>query len=191
MVNHYDQGMQRVEWNHSKLIIGLLKQDDIDEQWRALLIEKHGAIPDAPISLRWSKQATGRAHAGNPQLQDILETWTDSADPRRIAELAYELGIRTSHREFKEEAASTTKIKPKGQVYDNRGITTPWIIATTPNSPVSYTNDGTLLSQTRHKVSTSLHELKQADSGLTRASPGTTDRWDDLSRSKRAEDAVY
>ena len=156
IIYHYNQGARRVEWTHSKLIIGLLKQDDIDDQWRALLIEKHGEFPDPPITLRWSKKATGRAHAGNLQLQDILEMRTNLIDPRRIAELAYELGIRTSHGEFKEEAASITKVEPNRQIYDNRGITTPSTIATIPNPPVSYATDGTLHSQTRNKVSTFL-----------------------------------
>jgi hypothetical protein len=95
--SHYDEGMKRDNWDHSKVIIALLKQPDVDEAWRALLIRKHGSLPNPPLAMRWSKDATGRSHGEHTQqLQDLLEFGACSRDADQIVQLAYELGLRTN-----------------------------------------------------------------------------------------------
>lgn len=94
---HYDEGVKRDSWDHSKVILGLLRQEDIDEQWRNLLITKHGSNPNPPLAMRWSKDATGRSHGENSQqLQDLLEFGACTRDPAVIAQMAYDLGLRTN-----------------------------------------------------------------------------------------------
>lgn len=47
--------------------------------------------------MRWSKDATGRSHGENShQLQDLLEFGACGRDATQIAQLAYELGLRTN-----------------------------------------------------------------------------------------------
>jgi len=94
---HYDEGLKRDNWDHSKVIIALLKQPDVDEAWRALLIRKHGSLPNPPLAMRWSKDATGRSHGEHTQqLQDLLEFGACQRDAGHIVQLAYELGLRTN-----------------------------------------------------------------------------------------------
>lgn len=94
---HYDEGLKRDNWDHSKVIIALLKQTDVDEAWRALLIRKHGSLPNPPLAMRWSKDATGRSHGEHTQqLQDLLEFGACNRDADHIVQLAYDLGLRTN-----------------------------------------------------------------------------------------------
>ena len=91
---HYDNGIKREEWDHSKVIIGLLRQPDVDAAWRQYLADRHGQFP-TDLGLRFSKEATGRSHGENAaQLQDLLEFGASSRDITTIVELAYEHGYR-------------------------------------------------------------------------------------------------
>jgi hypothetical protein len=91
---HYDNGIKREEWDHSKVIIGLLRQPDVDQEWRLYLTNRHGQFP-TDLGLRFSKDATGRSHGENaPQLQDLLEFGASARDIKTIVELAYEHGYR-------------------------------------------------------------------------------------------------
>ncbi|KIV99215.1 uncharacterized protein PV09_09079 [Verruconis gallopava] len=91
---HYDNGVKREEWDHSKVIIGLLRQPEIDQEWRLLLTSRHGQFP-TDLGLRFSKEATGRSHGENAaQLQDLLEFGACPRDIKAIVELAYEHGYR-------------------------------------------------------------------------------------------------
>jgi hypothetical protein len=91
---HYDNGIKREEWDHSKVIIGLLRQPDVDAEWRNYLAGRHGQFP-TDLGLRFSKEATGRSHGENaPQLQDLLEFGACGRDNKIVVELAYEHGYR-------------------------------------------------------------------------------------------------
>jgi hypothetical protein len=91
---HYDEGMKRGEWDHSKVIIGLLRQDDIDGAWQNFLISKHGQVPNPPLAVRFSKETTARSHGDSLQLQDLLELGAIGRDINAIILLAYEQGVR-------------------------------------------------------------------------------------------------
>jgi hypothetical protein len=91
---HYDDGMRRSDWDHSKVIIGLLGQPDVDSEWRSFLISKHGNQPNPPLALRFSKETTSRSHGDNLQLQDLLELGAIGRDVSTIVQLAYEQGVR-------------------------------------------------------------------------------------------------
>jgi hypothetical protein len=92
---HYDDGRKRSEWDHSKVIVGLLHQSDVDSAWQSLLISKHGQHPNPPLMLRWSKETTARSHGDNLQLQDLLELGASDRDVHAMAQLAYEHGYRS------------------------------------------------------------------------------------------------
>jgi hypothetical protein len=91
---HYDDGMRRTDWDHSKVIIGLLRQPDIDAEWQSYLISKHGNHPNPPLALRFSKETTARSHGDSLQLQDLLELGAIGRDVSEIVQLAYEHGVR-------------------------------------------------------------------------------------------------
>jgi hypothetical protein len=91
---HYDEGLKRADWDHSKVIIGLLRQPDLDSAWQTLLISKHGQHPSPPLMIRWSKETTARSHGDNLQLQDLLELGAIGRNVQQIVQSAYEQGYR-------------------------------------------------------------------------------------------------
>jgi hypothetical protein len=94
VAGHYDNGIKREEWDHSKVIIGLLRQPAVDQEWRAYLVQRHGQFP-TDLGLRFSKEATGRSHGENSfQLQDLLEFGACPRDISTIVQAAYEQGFR-------------------------------------------------------------------------------------------------
>jgi hypothetical protein len=86
--------MKRSDWDHSKVIIGLLRQPDIDGGWQSYLIERHGHSPNPPLCLKFSKDTTSRSHGDSLQLQDLLELGAIDRDITAIIELAYDQGVR-------------------------------------------------------------------------------------------------
>ncbi|KAF2396569.1 hypothetical protein EJ06DRAFT_224757 [Trichodelitschia bisporula] len=96
IASHYDNGEKKHEWDHTKVIIGLLRQPDVDAAWQTLLLEKNnGSQFPKQLGLRFSKESTGRSHGDKSmQLQDMLEFGACPRDTRKIAELTYSLGIR-------------------------------------------------------------------------------------------------
>jgi hypothetical protein len=91
---HYDEGMKREQWDHSKVILGLLRQEGIDASWQNHLISKHGHLPNPPLAVRFSKETTARSHGDSLQLQDMLELGAIGRDVSAIVHLAYEQGVR-------------------------------------------------------------------------------------------------
>jgi hypothetical protein len=139
---HYDEGLKRDNWDHSKVIVALLKQPDVDETWQTLLINKHGSLPNPPIAMRWSKDATGRSHGENShQLQDLLEFGACGRDAAHIAQLAYELGLRTNVEgvnvvgpDVDMKPSPTTSDQPQDSV-----MTSPTMPVNTNNANVPFT----------------------------------------------------
>ncbi|ORY09140.1 hypothetical protein BCR34DRAFT_665693 [Clohesyomyces aquaticus] len=85
------------DWKHSQVILSLLRQDDIYQEWIRLLGAKRVR---KDVAFGWNKGTTGRAegfpdHHSDSQLQDKLEFFTPGRDdPRKIVELAFEKGHR-------------------------------------------------------------------------------------------------
>lgn len=92
---HCEAGSSREDWNHSKVIIGLLRQPVFDCAWRSYLIERHGNYPDSAFGVRWRKAATGRSSNDDRQLQDWLEMGHSNRDVDFIINLAYKHGHRS------------------------------------------------------------------------------------------------
>lgn len=100
---HCDEGMQRVHWQHSSVIRGLLKQPKIVEAWNSL-VSNQERERGTKLHFVWDEHMTGR-HAAmevddarNPsRLQDTLEFFsTSSSDPQSIAQHAFDMAqIRT------------------------------------------------------------------------------------------------
>jgi hypothetical protein len=105
---HYDEGMKRSDWDHSKVIIGLLRQPDIDAVWQNYLIERHGQLPNPPLALKFGKDSTSRSHGDNLQLQDLLELGAIERDIHAIVELAYDQGVREGPKAALESKALDT-----------------------------------------------------------------------------------
>ena len=171
---HYDDGMKRDSWDHSKVIIGLLKQEDIDEQWRALLIQKHGQMPNPPINLRWSKDATGRSHGENSQqLQDLLEFGACDRDASAVAEMAYELGLRINiegvspTQPIEEESSPPVKPEPQSEPHDSL-MASPMTI--TPEAPMQFVPAA--LSNTQNSFETAASDLQHQHSESRLSSSG-------------------
>lgn len=106
---HYDEGMKRSEWEHSKVILGLLRQEGIDAAWQNFLISKHGHTPNPPLAVRFSKETTARSHGDNLQLQDLLELGAIGRDINAIVDLAYEHGVRNAAHPEPTKALDTVK----------------------------------------------------------------------------------
>lgn len=100
---HCEEGMQRVHWQHSSVIRGLLKQPKIVEAWNRL-VSNQERERGTKLHFAWDEHTTGR-HAAmevddarNPsRLQDILEFFaTSSSDPQSTAQHAFDMAqIRT------------------------------------------------------------------------------------------------
>ncbi|KAK3388604.1 hypothetical protein B0T20DRAFT_98842 [Sordaria brevicollis] len=100
---HCEEGMQRVHWQHSSVIRGLLKQPKILEAWNCLVANQERER-GTKLHFAWDEHTTGRhadikvVDAHNPsRLQDILEFFaTSSSDPHTVAQYAFDMAqIRT------------------------------------------------------------------------------------------------
>lgn len=91
---HCDEGMQRVHWQHSSVIRGLLKQPKIAEAWNRLVSDQERERA-TKLHFTWDEQTTGRqcpkevdSHDSS-RLQDILEFFANSSsDAQSIAQHA-------------------------------------------------------------------------------------------------------
>ncbi|KAF2732425.1 hypothetical protein EJ04DRAFT_496941 [Polyplosphaeria fusca] len=91
VASHFESGKTISEWHHSRVIWSLLQQPRIHQAWVQLLEQKQVAIP----SFSWNRHTTGRAEgfsdaACQPQLQDLLEFYTNEMDPTPIVQLAFD-----------------------------------------------------------------------------------------------------
>ncbi|KAM7193996.1 hypothetical protein V8F33_007502 [Rhypophila sp. PSN 637] len=98
---HYDERRVLYEWQHSSVIKGLLRQPDLEDAWRALLLEK-GHVAGDDDTFFWDSRITGRSSPGlasptSPGLQDLLECFSMAQmKPQLIAKTAYELACVTA-----------------------------------------------------------------------------------------------
>lgn len=157
--SHYDEGMKRSDWDHSKVIIGLLRQPDLDGPWQNYLIERHGQVPNPPLALKFSKDTTSRSHGDNMQLQDLLELGAIDRDIMQIVELAYDQGVRQGPKAALEakldtvaEEQETASISPANDITQDSIMGSPPLEAATlpqpsnqnassyfPSSPMDFT----------------------------------------------------
>ncbi|KAF2002608.1 hypothetical protein P154DRAFT_573809 [Amniculicola lignicola CBS 123094] len=93
VASHFEKGNTIEDWKHSQVILSLLQQPLIRDEWMRLIRSKQEAKP----RFGWSKHTTGRAEGYPyndcaPQLQDLLEYFTPDQDAQSIVELAYNRG---------------------------------------------------------------------------------------------------
>lgn len=88
---HYDEGKEQSEWQHTRVIEALLHQPKVSLAWMAL-VNKEERARGAKLRFHWDPNTTGRSsNAREPQLlQDMLEffaTGPKTAD--EVATVAY------------------------------------------------------------------------------------------------------
>lgn len=89
--NHFDEGMGKSDWQHTRVIEGLLQQPRIAPAWMAL-VAKEEAARGSKLRFVWNSETTGRAtDMGEPrQLQDMLEFFATGANTAaQIVAMAY------------------------------------------------------------------------------------------------------
>lgn len=97
VARHFESGMTKGEWMHSRVIYGLLHQPLIHEAWDALVNSKQPEYGGRRPRFSWHPSRTGRAQGflekENPgQLQDLLEFFSgDEGDAQWIVSVAYDL----------------------------------------------------------------------------------------------------
>ncbi|KAF4119952.1 ZnF C2H2 [Geosmithia morbida] len=97
VARHFESGMTKGEWMHSRVVYGLLHQPLIHEAWDALITSKHSEYGPRRPRFSWHPTKTGRAQGflekENPgQLQDLLEFFSgDEGEAQWIASVAYDL----------------------------------------------------------------------------------------------------
>ncbi|TID25747.1 Isopentenyl-diphosphate [Venturia nashicola] len=142
VAGHYDGGVKREEWDHSKVIIGLLRQPEVDQEWQSLLLSRHGHTP-TDLGLRFSKEATGRSHGENAfQLQDLLEFGSTTRDISTIVQLAYEHGYRrpmaNTSSPVQTDNQNSSLLSPPFSVTHDTIMESPIVESVKHESPVNY-----------------------------------------------------
>ncbi|KAL2263204.1 hypothetical protein VTK26DRAFT_7778 [Humicola hyalothermophila] len=88
---HYDEGKTKSEWQHTRVIEGLLRQPKLEAAWMALVNNEEDAR-GAKLRFFWDPATTGRSiDESEPRsLQDILEFFsTGTRKPEEVAAAAY------------------------------------------------------------------------------------------------------
>jgi len=188
VAGHYDNGVKREEWDHSKVIVGLLRQPAVDEEWRSVLIQRHGHVP-TDFGLRFSKEATGRSHGENSfQLQDLLEFGACPRDVSTMVQLAYELGHRRPSSVMGASPVQTSN-NNKNQNNHNSMLSPPFSVQDTimespivenckQDSPVQFmTPAGSSPLEPYDLALSGLSYQTPCDSRMSSVGPATTNDW--------------
>jgi hypothetical protein len=87
---HYDEGKAKSDWQHTRVIEGLLSQPGIEAAWTALVSKEEHARA-SKLRFLWDPSTTGRANdAASPSLQDMLEFFaTGKRQADEVAAAAY------------------------------------------------------------------------------------------------------
>ncbi|KAF2745695.1 hypothetical protein M011DRAFT_426817 [Sporormia fimetaria CBS 119925] len=81
------------DWNQTQVILSLLQQSGIKQEWHRLLESKRERNPSFGWSQRWAGRAEGYPDSDcAPQLQDLLEFFTTGQNATALVALAYEMG---------------------------------------------------------------------------------------------------
>lgn len=97
VARHFESGLTKSDWMHSRVIYGLLHQPLIHEAWDSLVSSKQADYGGRRPQFSWHPSRTGRAQGflekeNNGQLQDLLEFFSgDEGEARWIVKSAYEL----------------------------------------------------------------------------------------------------
>ncbi|KAG6143336.1 hypothetical protein E4U38_004287 [Claviceps purpurea] len=97
VARHFESGLTKAEWMHSRVIYGLLHQPHVHEAWENLVRGKQSEHSSRRPQFSWHPNKTGRAqgfleHEAPGQLQDHLEFFLEQEeDAHRVAKMAYEL----------------------------------------------------------------------------------------------------
>ncbi|OAQ67740.2 Pfs domain-containing protein [Pochonia chlamydosporia 170] len=95
VARHFESGLTKGDWTHSRVIYGLLHQPLVREAWDRLVESKRPKHNENRERFSWVYSETRRAYSenGGPhQLQDILEFFSgDESEARQVAHLAYDL----------------------------------------------------------------------------------------------------
>lgn len=97
VARHFESGLTKNDWMHSRVIYGLLHQPLIHTAWEALVAEKQSSYGGRRPNFSWHPSKTGRAQGflekENPgQLQDLLEFFSgDEAEAKWVVSVAHEL----------------------------------------------------------------------------------------------------
>ena len=97
VARHFESGLGKNDWMHSRVIYGLLHQPLIHTAWDTLVAEKHTSYGGRRPQFSWHPSKTGRAQGflekeSPGQLQDLLEFFSgDEAEAQWIASVAYDL----------------------------------------------------------------------------------------------------
>ncbi|KAF4508940.1 hypothetical protein G6O67_005259 [Ophiocordyceps sinensis] len=97
VARHFESGMTKGDWMHSRVIYGLLHQPLIHEAWDTLVNGKQPDYTGRRPQFSWHPSKTGRAQGflekeSPGQLQDLLEFFSgDEVDAQRNVTLAYDL----------------------------------------------------------------------------------------------------
>ncbi|KAK7583641.1 hypothetical protein V3481_012923 [Fusarium oxysporum f. sp. vasinfectum] len=97
VARHFESGMTKGNWIHSRVVHGLLHQPLMHEAWNALLVIKQPEYNGRRPLFSWHPSKTGRAQGflenENPgQLQDLLEFFSgDEGEAQWLVSVAYDL----------------------------------------------------------------------------------------------------
>ncbi|KAI0474848.1 hypothetical protein F4859DRAFT_80937 [Xylaria cf. heliscus] len=81
---HFHEGFKKAEWDHSKIIQGLLLRPSVNDAWKSLMSEKHGPLEHEWPSSEWSRHSFG-------QLLTALRYDMGQEDAIEAARLAYNM----------------------------------------------------------------------------------------------------
>ncbi|TQV90843.1 hypothetical protein V2A60_002524 [Cordyceps javanica] len=97
VARHFESGLGKNDWMHSRVVYGLLHQPLIHTAWDTLVAEKHTSYGGRRPQFSWHPSKTGRAQGflekeSPGQLQDLLEFFSgDEAEAQWIVSVAYDL----------------------------------------------------------------------------------------------------
>ena len=182
---HYDEGLKRADWDHSKVIIGLLRQPDLDSAWKTLLISKHGQHPNPPLMIRWSKETTARSHGDNLQLQDLLELGAIGRNVQSIVQSAYEQGYRPPSENMMTlptvGESDESDLSPPTDAPQDSVMASPVPESSTLSQSAThpfYMGDGHMSSPMSYTPQPQQHDMRRTSMALT---PAPMDNWNSFS----------
>ena len=97
VARHFESGLTKGDWMHSRVVYGLLHQPLIHEAWDALVDSKQADYMGRRPQFSWHPSKTGRAQGflekeNNGQLQDLLEFFSgNEGEAQFIVNSAYNL----------------------------------------------------------------------------------------------------
>ncbi|KAL2689223.1 hypothetical protein Neosp_003275 [[Neocosmospora] mangrovei] len=127
VARHFESGMTKGDWMHSRVVYGLLHQPLIHEAWDALVVSKQPEYNGRRPQFSWHPSKTGRAQGfleneSPGQLQDLLEFFSgDEGEAQWIVSVAYDLAdIVLTSAPIPSPQYSHTSLAPQAFPHDPR-----------------------------------------------------------------------